>query len=198
MRDGSRTRARIQTEAVKLFAQKGIDATSVRDIAQAAGVAEGALYRHYPSKDALARDVFLDHYAALAVDVLAIGIGEAPLELRVAALVQHFVTLFDENQALFTFILVDQHRHLRDVPAAPEANVVEAVKLIFVRAMEAGEIPTGDAELITALTLGAVVQPATFRLYGRLGGRLGEPLSAHVSAITRAVLAIAGAASRLH
>jgi AcrR family transcriptional regulator len=194
MRDGSQTRARIEMEAVKLFARKGIDATSVRDIAQAAGVAEGALYRHYPSKEALAREVFLDHYAALAVDVLAIGIGEAPFELRVAALVQRFAALFDDNQALFTFILVDQHRHLREVPAAPEVNAVEAVKLVFVRAMEAGEIPNGDAELITALTLGAVVQPAIFRMYGRLD----QPLRDHVSAITRAVLAIAGAASRLH
>ena len=60
MRDGTRTRARIETEALRLFATKGIDATSVRDIAGAVGVAEGALYRHFPGKGTLSRTLFLD------------------------------------------------------------------------------------------------------------------------------------------
>ena len=36
---------------MKLFAEKGYDATSVDDITQAVGVAKGTLYYHFSSKE---------------------------------------------------------------------------------------------------------------------------------------------------
>lgn len=49
------TRERILDEAVRLFALRGYDATSVTDIQRACGLAggSGALYKHFPSKLAL-------------------------------------------------------------------------------------------------------------------------------------------------
>lgn len=49
------TRERILDEAVRLFADRGYDATSVADIQVACGLApgSGALYKHFPSKRAL-------------------------------------------------------------------------------------------------------------------------------------------------
>ncbi|BCB82746.1 TetR/AcrR family transcriptional regulator [Phytohabitans suffuscus] len=46
-------RARIRDAALRLFADKGFVATTVRDIAQAAGVSPALLRHHYGSKDAL-------------------------------------------------------------------------------------------------------------------------------------------------
>ena len=42
--------------ATSLFAERGIDGTSMRDIAEAAGVREAAIYRHFAGKDDLARE----------------------------------------------------------------------------------------------------------------------------------------------
>ncbi len=50
MRD---TKERILTEALRLFAEGGYEATSVSDIAAALGITKGALYRHYDSKRAI-------------------------------------------------------------------------------------------------------------------------------------------------
>ncbi len=47
------TKDLILLTALELFAQKGYEATSVRDIAAALGLSAGALYRHYPSKEAV-------------------------------------------------------------------------------------------------------------------------------------------------
>jgi TetR/AcrR family transcriptional regulator, regulator of cefoperazone and chloramphenicol sensitivity len=46
-------RARIRDAAIYLFAERGIDGTTVRDIAQRAGVSPGLLRHHFGSKEAL-------------------------------------------------------------------------------------------------------------------------------------------------
>ncbi|GAA3343880.1 TetR/AcrR family transcriptional regulator [Amorphoplanes nipponensis] len=53
-------RARIRDAAIRLFAERGNDATTVRDIAQAAGVSPGLLRHHFGSKEALREAC--DHY----------------------------------------------------------------------------------------------------------------------------------------
>jgi AcrR family transcriptional regulator len=47
------TREKIFDAAVDLFAERGYDRTSVRDIARAVGITESAVYRHYPSKESI-------------------------------------------------------------------------------------------------------------------------------------------------
>src|SRR5450755_149822 len=47
------TRARILTEALSLFRERGFDQTTMRDIARAANVAIGAAYYYFESKEAL-------------------------------------------------------------------------------------------------------------------------------------------------
>jgi AcrR family transcriptional regulator len=47
------SRAKIVETALELFAQHGFEATSVRMIAQAAGIAQGLLYNYFASKEAL-------------------------------------------------------------------------------------------------------------------------------------------------
>ncbi len=59
--DDLTARARIRDAAIRLFADKGIDASSVREIAQEAGVSSGLLRHHFGSKEGL-RDA-CDEYA---------------------------------------------------------------------------------------------------------------------------------------
>ncbi|WP_460448075.1 TetR/AcrR family transcriptional regulator [Alsobacter sp. SYSU BS001988] len=185
MRDGAKTRERICAEALALFARKGVDGSTVRDIAQAVGVSEGALYRHFRSKEDIAREIFATRYAALARDVLEIGMSRDGLEARIGALARRFTGLFDEEPALFAFLLVNQHQHLGEVSGAAAENPVEALRAVFAEAMARREIAPGDADLLAAMALGLVVQPAVFRIYGRLTGSLGQ----HAPQITRALMA---------
>jgi AcrR family transcriptional regulator len=47
------TRASILSHAIRRFREKGFDATTMRDVAEAAGVAIGAAYYYFPSKEAI-------------------------------------------------------------------------------------------------------------------------------------------------
>lgn len=51
--EAGETRERILREAEKLFASKGYEGVSIRDIARACGVSNAALYYHFESKEAI-------------------------------------------------------------------------------------------------------------------------------------------------
>jgi AcrR family transcriptional regulator len=62
--------ARIRNAALELFADRGVAATSIRDIAGRAGVSAGLVQRHFGTKAGL-RDAINDHVVALATDAFA-------------------------------------------------------------------------------------------------------------------------------
>jgi len=63
--------AQLLAIARRLFAQKGYDATSLRDIAEAAQITKAALYYYFPNKDALYERVVIESMAALLAEVQA-------------------------------------------------------------------------------------------------------------------------------
>jgi AcrR family transcriptional regulator len=63
--DARRNRARLLAVAEEVFATRGVDA-STEDIARAAGVGIGTLFRHFPTKEALLEAVFVDRLRRLA------------------------------------------------------------------------------------------------------------------------------------
>jgi AcrR family transcriptional regulator len=54
------TRERIQAVAVRMFAQRGYDNTSLREIAEELGVTKAALYYHFKTKEDLATSLVTD------------------------------------------------------------------------------------------------------------------------------------------
>jgi AcrR family transcriptional regulator len=59
-----RSRRAVLDAALQLFSHQGYQATSVRDIADRAGVSTGNLYHHFPDKEAIFHTL-IDEYAAL-------------------------------------------------------------------------------------------------------------------------------------
>lgn len=186
-RDGAATRAKIEKEALRLFAEKGVEGATIRDLSQAVGVADAALYRYFGSKEQIASDLFRAHYGALAEKIAAIAERDLPFARAARELVKLFCALFDEEPDVFAFILLNQHAHLRFV--TQDGNAVEELRRIMRRAIERGEIAMTDADLAAATALGAVLQPAVFKLYGRLPG----PLSARADDLAQAAARAVGA-----
>lgn len=63
--------------ACRLFARKGYDATSLRDIAEEARITKAALYYYFPNKDALYERVVIEALQAL-VDAARTAVERAP------------------------------------------------------------------------------------------------------------------------
>src|SRR5579871_2821572 len=60
-RDAAENRRRVLSAARGLFAARGIEAVSMHDIAQAAGIGQGTLYRRFPHKGALCHALLEDN-----------------------------------------------------------------------------------------------------------------------------------------
>ena len=70
---GSERRAELLAIAAELFATRGFLATTVRDIADAAGILSGSLYHHFDSKESMVDEIlreFLDHQRSTNEQVL--------------------------------------------------------------------------------------------------------------------------------
>lgn len=48
----------IRDAAIKLFVERGVDRVTMQDVATEAGLSAGAIYRYFPNKERLFRDVF--------------------------------------------------------------------------------------------------------------------------------------------
>lgn len=167
MRSKKQTKELISRTALALFVEKGIDGTTIRDIAAAAGIAEGTLYRHYAGKDALAWELFSSKYTAFALELQRIQAGQAALRGKLDAMVRQFCAFFDDDPVLFSYLLLAQHGQLQKV--TPEmANPVEVVREVLAAGMNRGEIPAGDPDVAAAMVLGIVLEVAVFKIYQRL------------------------------
>lgn len=177
-------RAKVDRAAVELFAAKGVDGVSIADIAAAARVSQGALYRHYRSKDELASKLFLTAYLRTGAELDAIRTARPGFAARVAAMVGHFCALYDKDAALFRFMLIAQHDLLPQIGndgRAPVAVIEDTVA----DAIEMAEIDPINVAAGAAVIMGVVLQTAIFHLYGRLSG----PLLPRAPSLARAAIA---------
>lgn len=87
----------IRRAAKKLFVERGLDATSVREIAREAGYTTGAIYFHYESKEALYADILKESLDRLFEAVsTATAKCEDPLE-GLAEAFRALVGFYDAN-----------------------------------------------------------------------------------------------------
>jgi AcrR family transcriptional regulator len=79
------TRAAILKTARQLFGDRGFENTTIDDIAVAAGVAKGAIYHHFKTKEALFEAVFTQVSLDLATDIARAARTEKDVLLAMAA-----------------------------------------------------------------------------------------------------------------
>ena len=76
---GEQTRQRIRTAALRSFRENGYDATTIRKIADELGMSVGATNYHFPSKNHLIQEVYLDVQEAHRAAAAPLLIDEARL-----------------------------------------------------------------------------------------------------------------------
>jgi AcrR family transcriptional regulator len=132
--DARRNRERVLEAAARAFAEQGY-AVPLDEIAAAAGVGPGTVYRHFPTKEALFEAVSAANVEELAADARARA-ESADLEAAFAG---------------FLDLLAERALAKRDLPDAPDgvgtaalaaavADMHDALRLLLTTAQEAGAV----------------------------------------------------------
>lgn len=168
-----KTRQQIQRAALALFAERGVEATTIKSIAHQTGLSEGALYRHYVSKDALGQDLFTENFSAFARVLAEIRENESPVNTRLSDMIHAFTKAYDQDPILFRFLLLTQHGYLENIDAGLPSPINE-IGQIIIEGINQGKIPRRNPNILTAIVMGIVLQTATFHVYGRITGALSD------------------------
>jgi AcrR family transcriptional regulator len=94
------TRARILESALATFRERGFEKSTMREIAAAAGVAVGATYYYFDSKDAIVMAFYQRAQQEMAPSLDAILSDAKTLEARLRGLITHKFKYFYANRAL--------------------------------------------------------------------------------------------------
>jgi AcrR family transcriptional regulator len=167
------TKSRLERAALTLFVARTVAETTTKEIAMAASVAEGTIYRYFPSKEQLALDLFLRHHQGLAEALAEAQRPAKALRAKIEAIVRCYCEWADRDWTLFAYHLLNQHSFLIQVPDGM-ANPVTVVRDVVSQAMKAGEIPRRNVDLAAASAIGVVMQAATYKVYGRFTGDLSD------------------------
>lgn len=152
----AQTRNRILEAARRLFAKKGFDGTTTRDLAQAAGVAEGTLFRHFVNKKAILVEVATQGWVEILTDLLT-ELSEMGSYKAVAQVMRNRMWNLQKNSDLMRvcFMEAQFHPELRDrVQSEVIDKMTDVAEAFFQTAMEKGIYRQMDAKLVARVFLG--------------------------------------------
>jgi AcrR family transcriptional regulator len=97
-------RTQLLSVAIEVFGERGFHATSMDEVAEAAGVTKPVLYQHFPSKRALYRELLDDVDAQLVAQLVEATAGAASGRERVEAGFAAYFRFVAENRAAFRLL----------------------------------------------------------------------------------------------
>lgn len=154
-RDGAATRERLLQAGLRLYSTVGFLQTTTPALAQAAGVAEGTIYRHFASKEHLLNEVFRQAQR-WALDLLKSLEGDrlrrAPE--RLALVGRSLVDTAAAEPAMIRMLLATDHDPFLDEQSqAARRDVAEGLVQLVAMGKSDGQIRPGPADLWAAIWL---------------------------------------------
>jgi AcrR family transcriptional regulator len=139
----SERRAALVALAAELFAERGYRATTVREIAEAAGVLSGSLYHHFDSKESIIDELLSSYLDELLAQYRAI-VSEGGSSIDVLGRLVHAAFgSFDRHRAAIT-VFQNERSYLLQFPRfAYLAKNEQAVSRIWMKVIREG-VASGD------------------------------------------------------
>mgnify|MGYP000097149055 CR=1 FL=1 len=172
--------------AAELFAERGLDATKIDDVAAATGVAKATLYYYFTGKEEILAFLLQDTLTHIA-DEVAIAVQQPDMTAaqRLRAVIRAQLSVMSEQPAVCRALIGDLGRAGR-IPEIAEAirsaYYAPVEELLAEGARDGSLAPKGDPATAAAALFGAVTISGLSRLVA------GRPLDP--DAATEAVVAV--------
>ena len=158
-------RARLVRAARDLMARKGVGATSIQEITEAADVGFGSFYNHFDSKETIAEAVMAEAIESFgtAADRLA-AVLEDPAEI-LAASVRHAVARAAADEAWGWFLVRTALTRMGGLRGGLGARLARDIRI----GLERGRFEANDPLAVMLTAGGAILAIIAARLQGDIG-----------------------------
>lgn len=168
----------IMQAALRLFATKGVDGISVKDIGDAAGVTDAAIYKHFKNKNAVALEVFGQYCGSYTQMIDECARQPGPFHDRFHRLIDQVLEEHDGDH--YGLLVLSQHHELYTYASHGDVRQpLDALAEFIGQGIARGELPGQDANLSAVLIIGAFTRMAVSSLQGELPERL-QPFASQV------------------
>ena len=150
------TRSRILQAALRLFAAKGYEGTTTKDLAGKANVAEGTLFRYFPNKKAILIEVATRGWVDILTDLLT-ELSEMGSYKAVAQVMRRRVLRMRENSDLLRvcFIEAQFHPELKErIQSEVIAKMTDVDEAFFQTAIDRGIYRPMNPKIVAQVFLG--------------------------------------------
>jgi AcrR family transcriptional regulator len=184
------TRERILRAALGCFLQDGYEQTTIARIRERSGASNGALFHHFPSKDAIADALYVDAIASFQTGLWEL-VRSRPRSLRAAVrgTIAHQLEWTEQHPDLARFVYMRGHLEWESSAGTELASLNRDLAAAFREWMKplvtSGEMRSASILLITAVVGG----PAHAIARRWLAGQLAGPPTAFVDQLADAAYA---------
>lgn len=150
------TQAKILDAALRLFAQRGYGGTTTRDLAQAAGVAEGTLFRHFENKKAILVEVATQGWVEILTDLLT-ELSEMGSYKAISQVMHRRMLNLRKNTDMMRvcFMEAQFHPELREqIQAQVIGKMTDVAEAFFQTAMDRGIYRPMNPRVVARIFLG--------------------------------------------
>jgi AcrR family transcriptional regulator len=153
------TRSKILSTARHLFARRGYDGTTTRELAENAGIAEGTLFRHFSNKKAILVEVATQGWVELLTDLLMELSEMANYEAIAQVIYKRMLHLGKNYEVMrICFMEVQFHSDLQEkIQKEVVAKMTDVAEAFFQTAIDRGVYRPLNAKVVAQVFLGMFV-----------------------------------------
>ncbi len=184
------TRSRILDAALACFLESGYEQTTIARIRQRSGVSNGALFHHFPTKEAIADALHVDAIASFQQGLWEL-LERQPRSLRaaVAGTISHQLRWIEDNEDRARFLYMRGHLDW-DSPGGAQIQELNRTLAQAYRDWMAPLLQSGQIRPMSMLMLNAIVSGPVHAIARRsLAGHLSSPLRAYEDELADAACA---------
>ena len=162
----NKTKRKIFEASMKLFAEKGYDATSIEEITATVGVAKGTLYYHFSSKEEIFNFLVEEGVKLLknSIDIKTEKLTNSLDKIRAIVLIQIKILVKYEN---FMTIILSQiwGNDNRSLMCRNHVfDYIQKIEEIVKEGIDKGEIINGDANVIASGIFGFTCSSLIYKM----------------------------------
>lgn len=184
------TRRRIMDAALACFLEDGYEQTTIARIRERSGASNGALFHHFPTKEAIADAIYVEAIASFQEGLWEL-LRSRPRSLRsaVRGAIAHQLSWTEEHADRARFVYMRGNLEW-DAPASLELAELNRDLAGAIRDWMAPLVARGEVRTSSMLLITAIVSGPTHSIVRRwLAGQLREPLSRYLDELADAAWA---------